>query len=109
MVSPMERAKDRWAGFRTGLANFRKTIVWRLLARQKKWIIWMVLTAMGAFGGAAGMAGTFRKLVDQGVIHRTPPGSLFVGRLVFPAFWRPAAGTAFPQINSRGGGPPGVE
>src|SRR4051794_1202063 len=94
---------SKLAGFRKGIADFRKTIVWRLLARQRKWIIWMVLTAMGAFGGAAAMADTFRKLVDEGVIQRSQPVSLFIGRLVFLAFWSLASGIAFRQVTSRVG------
>ena len=86
---------------RRGFASFRQTIIWRLLARQRSWVIWMVVTASIAFTAAALTAATFRALVDDGVIARTKPIDDYVSQLITLAFWALIGGFAFRQVLAR--------
>jgi ATP-binding cassette subfamily B protein len=94
-------AMGRIGGIRRGWVEFRKTIMYALLARQRKWLFWLVVTAAGASLGAVGYADTLQKLVDTGIVAREHPISYFVGRLVLLAFWSLGFGIALRQVIAR--------
>lgn len=91
----------RIGGIRRSWGEFRKTVMYALLARQRRWLVWLLLTASGALLGAVGYADTLRKLVDHGVVHRDQPISHFVGMLVFLAFFSLVFGFLLRQVISR--------
>jgi ATP-binding cassette subfamily B protein len=91
----------RIRGIRRSWGEFRKTVMYALLARQRRWLWWLVITASGATLGAVGYADTLQKLVDHGVVRHDHPISYFVAKLVFLAFWSLGWGIALRQVISR--------
>jgi len=75
--------------------------MYALLARQRRWLVWLVITATGAALGAVGYADTLQKLVDHGIVARDHPISYFVGRLVLLAFWSLGFGIGLRQVIAR--------
>ncbi|MDQ2650976.1 MAG: ABC transporter ATP-binding protein/permease, partial [Actinomycetota bacterium] len=91
----------RIRGIKAGFSDFRQTVMWRLIARQRNWIIALLVSATGAFTGAVGTADTLRKLVDEGVVDRTKPVGDFVDLLIALALFTFVFGFAMRQVISR--------
>jgi ATP-binding cassette subfamily B protein len=91
----------RIGGIRRSWGEFRKTVMYALLARQRLWLLWLLLTATCATLGAVGYADTLRKLVDHGVIGRELPISHYIGQLVFLAFFSLIFGFLLRQVIAR--------
>jgi len=86
---------------RRGWADFKQTIMYSLLARQKKWVVWLFITASGWVLSQIGMADTLQKLVDKGVVERSKPVGDYVDLLVALAFLGLVSGIAFRQVIAR--------
>jgi ATP-binding cassette subfamily B protein len=91
----------RIRGIKAGFDDFRQTVMWRLIARQQRWVVYLLLTATGAFSGAVGTADTLRKLVDKGVVEQSKPVDYYVNLLVLLAFITLVFGFAMRQVISR--------
>jgi ATP-binding cassette subfamily B protein len=91
----------RIGGVRRSWRAFRKTVIYALLARQRTWLLWLLLTASFALLGAVGYADTLRKLVDHGVVRQDHPISFFIGQLVFLAFFSLVFGFLLRQVIAR--------
>ena len=92
----------RWLrGLRRGWADFKQTIMYSLLARQKTWVVWLFITASVWVITQIGMADTLQKLVDKGVVERSKPVGDYVDLLVFLAFVGLFSGIAFRQVIAR--------
>ncbi len=91
----------RIGGWRRGWNDFRQTIMYALLARQRKWVVWLFITALGTITALIGTADTLQKLVDEGVVERTKPVSEFVDLLVFLAFMGLVFGLGLRQVIAR--------
>jgi ATP-binding cassette subfamily B protein len=91
----------RVRGIKAGFDNFRQTVMWRLIARQRNWCIALLVTAAGTFTGLVGTADTLRKLVDKGVVDQTQPVDHYVDLLVQLAFFTFICGFAMRQVISR--------
>ena len=88
-------------GLRRGWTEFRQTVMYALLARQRRWLWALFVTAMGALTGAIAYADTLRKLVDDGVVTQKHPIDYFVGQLVFIAFFTLFFGFCLRQVIAR--------
>ena len=86
---------------RTGWQGFRESILYRLLMRQRSWVIWLFITAIMAFLAAAGMADTMRKIVDDSIIDHTTPLQDNVDKLVFFSIFTFVWGLALRQVIAR--------
>src|SRR6476620_5145027 len=86
---------------RMGWRGFRQSILYRLLMRQRSWVIWLFITAIMSFLAAAGIADTMRKLVDHSIIDHTVPLDDNVGKLVFFAWFSFIWGLALRQVIAR--------
>ncbi len=73
----------RVAGFRNGFREFRRSIVWQLLGRQKGWIASYVFLAICGFGVALSTLRAIRDVVDKAIDRQTMPLEPYVGMLVF--------------------------
>ena len=92
----------RWlGGLRHGWADFKQTIMYALLARQKKWVVWLFITAAGWVTVQIGIADTLQKLVDKGVVDRSKPVQDYVDLLIFLAFSGLVFGIALRQVIAR--------
>lgn len=91
----------RWGSLREGWRTFRRSILWRLLVRQRGWLVALVVTATFAFGAAAATADTMQKLVDESVVERTVPLQEHVDTLLFLAWFGLFAGFALRQVIAR--------
>ncbi len=93
--------RDRLGSLRAGWATFRRSILWRLLVRQKPWVVWLFITAITSFTAAALTADTMKKLVDEAVIEQSRPLDELVGILVFLAFFSLVSGYVLRQVIAR--------
>src|ERR1044071_3213619 len=75
--------------------------MWSLLARQRRWVVWLFLTAAGWVTVQVGTADTLRKLVDKGVLDRTKPVDDYVQLLVLLAFLGLVFGIGLRQVIAR--------
>ncbi|HJR25866.1 MAG TPA: ABC transporter ATP-binding protein, partial [Acidimicrobiales bacterium] len=92
----------RWLGGLRGAWNdFRRTIMYTLLARQRTWVIWLFVTAAGWVLVQIGTADTLRKLVDDGVVERSRPVGELVELLVGLAFLGLVFGLGLRQVIAR--------
>jgi ATP-binding cassette subfamily B protein len=86
---------------RRSWAEFRKTIMYQLLLRQKRWLWWLLATASVSLLAAVGTADTLRKLVDHAVVSHDHPISKYVDLLVLLAFLGLVGGLGLRQVLAR--------
>ncbi len=94
MRDRLQRARDFWRWF-------RRSLIWELLARQKKWVRLMLGLALANTAITFATAGTFRSIVDDALEEKTVPLQPLVGRLVVLAIVGAALGFAQRQAGAR--------
>ena len=86
--------KAAWQGF-------RQTIIYQLLTRQKRYLWWLLASAMVSLTAAIGTADTLRKLVDHGVVAQDKPIEHYIDLLVSLALLGFVGGLVLRQVIAR--------
>ncbi|HUR78275.1 MAG TPA: ABC transporter ATP-binding protein [Acidimicrobiales bacterium] len=81
--------------------SFHRSIVWRMLARQKGWLIALAVTATISGLVAIGTVLTIRDLLDEALIDKIEPLEPFVVELRRLAFYGLISGITTLQIGAR--------
>ena len=95
--------RQRLGELYTAFRVLQRSIVWQLLARQKRWLIALFVSGVTAGTFVILNVLTIRDLVDDALIDKTEPLQGFVDALFFFAFCIFAAGLVVRQVGARMG------
>ena len=92
----------RIGGIRRSWGEFRKTMMYALLARQRRWLGWLLVTAIGAaLGGQWATRTPSRSWWTTASWSATTRSATSSASLVFLAFWSLGFGILLRQVISR--------